>query len=140
MLNTITRSQLYVTDQDAAVDFYVNKLGLSVAADIDLGFMRWLTVCTSGDPTREILLERIGPPSMDDETAEQARQLLAKGALGGWLCITTDNAQHSYETLRDRGVDITDEPSPKPYGIDFGIRDPFGNAIRIGQMFQPPGQ
>jgi catechol 2,3-dioxygenase-like lactoylglutathione lyase family enzyme len=136
MLTTITRSQLFVLDQDEALAFYVNKLGLEISADVDLGFMRWLTVRIPGDPGREILLEKPGPPAMDDNTATQARDLLTKGAMGGWLCITTPDAQRTFETLRDRGVDITDEPSPKPYGIDFGIRDPFGNAIRIGEMFE----
>jgi catechol 2,3-dioxygenase-like lactoylglutathione lyase family enzyme len=135
MYNSISRSQLFVLDQDEALDFYVNKLGLVVSSDVDLGFMRWLTVCVPGDPGREILLETPGPPAMDDATAAQVRDLVTKGAMGGWLCITTDDAQRTFETLRDRGVDITDEPSPRPYGIDFGVRDPFGNAIRIGQMF-----
>ena len=135
MYQAITRSQLFVLDQDDALDFYVNKLGLQVSADLDLGFMRWLTVCVPGDPGREILLEKPGPPAMDETTAAQVRELVTKGAMGGWLCITTSDAQRTFETLRDRGVDITDEPSPKPYGIDFGIRDPFGNTIRIGQMF-----
>ncbi len=135
MYNSISRSQLFVLDQDAALDFYVDKLGLVVSSDLDLGFMRWLTVCVPGDPSREILLEKPGPPSMDEATAAQVRELVTKGAMGGWLCITTDDAQATFETLRDRGVDITDEPSTRPYGIDFGVRDPFGNAIRIGQMF-----
>jgi catechol 2,3-dioxygenase-like lactoylglutathione lyase family enzyme len=138
MYQSITRSQLFVLDQDEALDFYVNKLGLEVSADLDLGFMRWLTVRVPGDPGREILLERPGPPAMDAATAAQVRELVTKGAMGGWLCITTADAQGTYETLRARGVDITDEPSPKPYGIDFGVRDPFGNAIRIGQMFDVP--
>lgn len=133
----ITRSQVFVLDQDLARDFYVDTLGLEVADDLDLGFMRWLTVRVPGDPGREILLERPGPPAMDEHTAEQVRDLLTKGAVGGWLSIATEDAQSAFETLRDRGVDITDEPSPKPYGIDFGIRDPFGNAIRIGQLFDP---
>ena len=137
MYQAITRSQLFVLDQDQARDFYVDKLGLEVRADLDLGFMRWLTVCVPGDPSREILLEKPGPPAMDESTAAQVRELATKGAMGGWLCITTADAQATFETLRDRGVDITDEPSEKPYGIDFGIRDPFGNAIRIGQMFDP---
>ena len=136
MYNAIKRSQLFVLDQDDAVDFYVNKLGLEVSTDLDLGFMRWLTVCVPGDPSREILLEKPGAPAMDDATAAQVRELVTKSAMGGWLGITTDDAQGTFETLRARGVDITDEPSPKPYGIDFGIRDPFGNAIRVGQMFE----
>lgn len=123
-------------DQDEALNFYVNVLGLEVASDIDLGFMRWLTVRVPGDPGREILLERPGPPAMDEATAAQVRDLVTKGAMGGWLCITTDDAHGTFATLKERGVDVTDEPSPKPYGIDFGIRDPFGNAIRIGQMFE----
>lgn len=136
MYNAITRSQIFVLDQDEARNFYVNVLGLEVASDIDLGFMRWLTVRVPGDPGREILLERPGPPAMDEVTAAQVRDLVTKGAMGGWLCVTTDDTHGTFATLKDRGVDVTDEPSPKPYGIDFGIRDPFGNAIRIGQMFE----
>lgn len=135
MFNNISRSTVYVLDQDQALDFYVGTLGLEVAADIDLGFMRWLTVRVPGDDVREILLERPGPPSMDEATATQVRELLTKGAVAGTLFLTTDDAQGTFETLRDRGVEFTDEPAERPYGIDFGIRDPFGNAIRIGQMF-----
>ena len=136
MYNAITRSQIFVLDQDEALNFYVDVLGLEVASDIDLGFMRWLTVRVPGDPAREILLERPGPPAMDEATAAQVRDLVTKGAMGGWLCLTTDDAHATFKTLKQRGVDITDEPSEKPYGIDFGIRDPFGNAMRIGQMFE----
>lgn len=135
MLNTISRSQLFVLDQDEALDFYVGTLGLEVATDLDLGFMRWLTVRVPGDEAREVLLEVPGPPAMDPDTAASVRDLLTRGAMGGWLSITTDDAHATFATLRDRGVDITDEPTERPYGIDFGIRDPFGNAIRIGQMF-----
>jgi predicted enzyme related to lactoylglutathione lyase len=138
MYNAISRSQIYVLDQDEALNFYTNTLGLELAADVDLGFMRWLTVRVPGDPVREILLERPGPPSMDEATAAQVRELLTKGAVAGSLFLTTDDAMATYNTLKKRGVDVTDEPSTKPYGIDFGIRDPFGNAIRIGQMFEGP--
>jgi catechol 2,3-dioxygenase-like lactoylglutathione lyase family enzyme len=134
MYTTITQSQIFVLDQDEALDFYVNTLGLEVHTDADLGFMRWLTVNVSGDRTRQILLERPGPPAMDETTAEQVADLVSKGAGGGWLALATDDAQATYETLLARGVDITDEPTRKPYGIDFGIRDPFGNRIRIGQL------
>ncbi|MGW4502329.1 VOC family protein [Micromonospora sp. NPDC004336] len=134
-MNAITRSQIYVLDQDEALDFYVGKLGMEVNTDADLGFMRWLTVNIPGDPEREILLEKPGPPALDPATAEQVRELLTKGALGGFLFMTTDDAQKTYEDLVAKGVEITDEPMERPYGIDFGIRDPFGNKIRIGQMF-----
>ena len=133
MLNNIGITQIYVLDQDEALDFYVGKLGLEVRSDADLGFMRWLTVGVPGTD-REILLEKPGGPGQDEATAAQVRELLTKGAMGGWLAFTTDDAQKAFEDLKAKGVDITDEPQQRPYGIDFGIRDPFGNAIRIGQM------
>ncbi len=135
MYNAISRSQIFVLDQDEAVKFYTDVLGLEGAADVALGFMRWLTVRVPGDPVREILLERPGPPSLDEATAAQVRELVTKGAMGGSLFLTTDDAHATFTVLKGRGVDVTDEPETRPYGIDFGIRDPFGNAIRIGQMF-----
>jgi catechol 2,3-dioxygenase-like lactoylglutathione lyase family enzyme len=134
MITTVRISQIYVLDQDEALAFYVGKLGLEVTTDQDLGFMRWLTVSAPGAPEREILLERPGPPSLDDATAEQVRELLTKGAAGGHLFLSTDDARRTYEELRDRGVEMTDEPTERPYGIDFGLRDPFGNHIRIAQL------
>ena len=137
MLKAITQSQIYVLDQDEALDFYVLKLGLEVSVDTDLGFMRWLTVNVPGEPEHQILLEVPGPPAMDPGTAEQVRELVTKGAMGGWLCLSTDDAQKTHDVLKERGVDITDGPTEKPYGIDFGLRDPFGNRIRIGQLSGP---
>src|SRR5882757_9835126 len=80
MFNAITHSQIYVLDQDEALDFYVGKLDLEVNTDVDLGFMRWLTVNVPGHPERQILLEKPGAPAMSEETAEQVRELVAKGA------------------------------------------------------------
>jgi catechol 2,3-dioxygenase-like lactoylglutathione lyase family enzyme len=134
MYTDIKQSQIFVLDQSEALDFYVGKLGLEVHTDVDLGFMRWLTVNVPGDKAREILLEVPGPPAMSEETAAQVRDLVTKGAGGGWLALTTDDAHATYKELVARGVEITDEPSQKPYGIDFGVRDPFGNRIRIGQL------
>jgi catechol 2,3-dioxygenase-like lactoylglutathione lyase family enzyme len=134
MIKNVRISQIYVLDQDEALAFYVDKLGLKVNTDQDLGFMRWLTVSAPGDPDREILLERPGAPSLDDATAEQVREMLTKGAAGGHLFFTTDDARQTYQELVDRGVEMTDEPSERPYGIDFGLRDPFGNHIRIAQL------
>jgi catechol 2,3-dioxygenase-like lactoylglutathione lyase family enzyme len=136
MYSRINVSQVFVLDQDEALDFYVGKLGLEVHTDADLGFMRWLTVCVPGDRTRQILLERPGPPAHDEQTAAQVGDLLTKGAGGGWFALTTDDAHAAYEALKGRGVEITDEPSEKGYGIDFGVRDPFGNPIRIGQLHE----
>jgi catechol 2,3-dioxygenase-like lactoylglutathione lyase family enzyme len=138
MLNAITLSQIYVLDQNEALDFYVGKLGLEVKVDQDLGFMRWLTVTVPGEPGREILLERPGPPAMDAATAEQVRELVTKGAAGGWIGFATDDCKKTYETLLALGVEFTDEPTERPYGIDCGLRDPFGNAIRIVQPVPAP--
>ncbi|MCP3801457.1 VOC family protein [Allokutzneria sp. A3M-2-11 16] len=135
MFNAITHSQIYVADQDQALDFYVGKLEFEVHTDQDLGFMRWLTVNVPGDKSREILLERPGPPSLDEATAEQVRELLAKGAMGGTLFLSTDDCHKTYETLLARGVEFTDTPAERPYGIDCGLRDPFGNKLRFAQLF-----
>lgn len=134
MFNAITNSQIYVLDQDQALDFYVGKLGLEVAADIDMGFMRWLAVSVPGHPERQILLERPGAPAMSEETAEQVRALVTKGAMGGWLILTTDDCRKTYETLLAKGVEFTEEPTDRGYGIDCGMRDPFGNRLRFTQL------
>ncbi|NNN28769.1 VOC family protein [Streptomyces sp. S3(2020)] len=133
MFTAITHSQIYVLDQDEALDFYVGKLGLEVHTDADLGFMRWLTVNVPGHPDRQLLLERPGQPALSEETAAQVRDLLTKGAMGGHLIFSTDDCRKTCETLRGRGVEITDEPTERPYGIDCGVRDPFGNSIRFTQ-------
>ncbi|MCL6644341.1 MAG: VOC family protein [Dehalococcoidia bacterium] len=132
MFTQVGISQLYVLDQDAALDFYVNTLGLEVRTDVDLGVMRWLTVGVPGD-SREILLQEPGGPMMDPETAAQVRDLVAKGAAGGFLIFHTDDCRAAYETLVTRGVEITQEPMERDYGIDCGARDPFGNHFRITQ-------
>ncbi len=134
MLTSVSCSQLFVLDQDAALDFYVGVLGLRVHTDTDLGFMRWLTVCVPGDPGRQILLERPGPPAMDPATAARARDLLTKGGAGGWPMLTTPDARATYADLAAWGVEFTSEPTEQPYGIDFSLRDPFGNHLRIGQL------
>ncbi len=132
MFNAINISHVFVLDQDEALDFYVGKLGLEKRTDVDLGFMRWLTVGVPGDPDREILLELPGPPAMDDETAAQVRELVTKGALGG-LFLTSSDVHATFAALRDAGVEITQEVVEQPYGTDFGFRDPFGNQGRITQ-------
>jgi catechol 2,3-dioxygenase-like lactoylglutathione lyase family enzyme len=131
MLTAITISHLWVLDQDEALDFYVGKLGLEVRTDVPLGFMRWLTVGVPGDPQREILLEVPGPPSIDEASAAQVRELLSKGATGLGVIFNTDDCHKLYETLLAKGVEFTQEPVERFYGIDVGLRDPFGNAIRI---------
>ncbi|MCF6736252.1 VOC family protein [Blastococcus sp. KM273129] len=134
MLKTISITQIYVPDQDAALDFYVGKLGFEVQADMDFGPMRWLTVNLPGQPDRAVLLEKPGAPAMSEETAARVRDLVSKGAAGGHLFFTCDDAYRTHAELKERGVEITEEPVDQPYGIDFGLRDPFGNHLRIAQM------
>jgi catechol 2,3-dioxygenase-like lactoylglutathione lyase family enzyme len=137
MLNAISHSAIFVLDQDEALDFYVGKLGFEVSADVDMGFMRWLTVNVPGDD-RHILLERPGPPGMDDDAAEQVRELVTKGATGLGFILTTDDCRAAYEDLRAKGVEFHDEPTERFYGIDCGFRDPFGNNIRMTQPVDGP--
>lgn len=133
MLKGINISNVLVLDQNEALDFYVGKLGLEVSNDVEFGFMRWLTVRVPGGSGPEILLEVPAPPSMDPETAAQVREIVTKGATGFTVGFITTDAQAMYETLNAKGVQITDEPTKRDYGTDFGIRDPFGNHIRIVQ-------
>ena len=133
MLNSITISHIWVFDQDEALDFYVGKLGLEVGNDLDLGFMRWLTVRVPGETGRDTLLEVPGPPAMDETAAAQVRELVSKGASGFAVGFTTDDCRRTYDELLAKGVEFTDGPTEQPYGIDCGARDPFGNRFRILQ-------
>ncbi|MCZ2810126.1 VOC family protein [Modestobacter sp. VKM Ac-2977] len=138
MLNTITISQVFVPDQDAALDFYVGKLGFEVQTDMQFGPMRFLTVALPTDPGHAVLLERPGPPGYSEEIAAQVRDLISKGAAGGHLFFSTDDAHKTHAELKERGVEIPEEPVVQPYGIDFGFRDPFGNHVRVAQLTPPP--
>jgi len=134
MLNSVNISHIFVFDQQKALDFYVGKLGLEVSNDMDLGVMRWLTVRAPGDLAHDILLEVPGAPAMDEKTAAQVRELISKGASGFAAGFTTDNVKKTYETLKAKGVEIADELTERDYGADFGVRDPFGNHLRIVQL------
>jgi len=138
MFNDITITSVYVLDQDEALDFYVGKLGFQVGDDVDMGFMRWLTVSLPSSPDRHLLLEVPGAPMHSEETAAQVRDLLTKGALGMACILTTDDCRRTYDELRAKGVEFTEEPTEQPYGIDCALRDPFGNAIRITQPATGP--
>jgi catechol 2,3-dioxygenase-like lactoylglutathione lyase family enzyme len=133
MITKLNVASIYVLDKEEALSFYVDKLGLEKGNDVRQGDYRWLTVRVPGEET-EISLEQPGPPLHDEATANQLRELITKGALGG-LVFITDDANGLYETLKARGVtDFTQEPTQHFYGTDMGIRDPFGNPIRILQQ------
>src|SRR3954469_2442704 len=134
---SIGSAQLWVHDQDEALAFYTQKVGLEVRSDVslpELGNFRWLTVGAAGQPDVAITLMAIpGPPVMDAETAEEARTLMGKG-FAGTIFLTTEDCQASYEELRSRGVEFVEQPEERPYGIDSAFRDPSGNAIRLTQV------
>ena len=133
----LSTAQLWVHDQDEALAFYTQKLGWEVRADVTLpeipGF-RWLTV---GPPSQQdvsvVLMAIPGPPVMDAETAAQVRSLMARG-FAGTVFLTTDDCHAAYEELKARGVEFSEEPEERPYGIDSGFRDPSGNSIRLTQL------
>jgi predicted enzyme related to lactoylglutathione lyase len=132
----IANAQVWVHDQDEALEFYTKQLGMEVRVDVtvpELGDFRWLTVSPPGQPDFAIVLMAIpGPPMLDDETAEQVRTLMGKG-FAGTVFLNTDDCQADYEELRARGVEFTEVPEQRPYGIDAGFRDPSGNSFRLTQ-------
>jgi catechol 2,3-dioxygenase-like lactoylglutathione lyase family enzyme len=133
----LSNAQLWVHDQDEALAFYTEKLGMEVRSDVtlpEMGDFRWLSVGPAGQPDFAIVLMAIpGPPVMDAETGEQVKELVAKGFAGA-VFLTTDDCQASYEELKSRGVEFTEEPEERPYGIDAGFRDPSGNSFRLTQV------
>jgi len=133
----LANAQVWVHDQDEALAFYTGKLGWEVRADAtlaEMGNFRWLAVGPAGQPDVSVVLMAIpGPPVMDPETAEQVRTLMAKG-FAGTIFLTTDDVQASYEELKGRGVEFTEPPEERPYGIDSGFRDPSGNSFRLTQV------
>jgi uncharacterized glyoxalase superfamily protein PhnB len=136
----IGTAQLWVHDQDEALAFYTEKLGFEVRNDVtipELGDFRWLTVSPAGQEDVAIVLMAIpGAPVMDEETQEQVRTLMSKGVAGTVFLITED-CRASYEELKARGVEFTEEPEERPYGIDSGFRDPSGNNFRLTQVQLP---
>jgi catechol 2,3-dioxygenase-like lactoylglutathione lyase family enzyme len=133
----IANAQVWVADQDEALAFYTQKLGMAVRSDVtlpEMGDFRWLAVGPPGQEDVAITLMAIpGPPVMDEETAEQVRNLMAKG-FAGTVFLATDDVRSDYEELKGRGVEFTEEPEERPYGIDSGFRDPSGNSFRLTQV------
>ena len=136
----ISTAQLWVHDQDEALAFYTEKLGFEVRSDVtlpEMGDFRWLTVAPGGQEDVAVVLMAIpGPPVMDEETARQVEDLMAKG-FSGTVFLTTDDCRGDYEKLRERGVEFTETPEERPYGIDCGFRDPSGNSLRLTEVKIP---
>jgi catechol 2,3-dioxygenase-like lactoylglutathione lyase family enzyme len=127
--------QVWVHDQNEALAFYTEKLGMELREDVtvpELGNFRWLTVGVPGQDVSIVLMAIPGPPVFEEDTRKKIQDLLAKGASGG-LFFTTDDARGTYEELKSRGVEFQEEPTEQPYGIDAGFRDPSGNSARLVQ-------
>jgi uncharacterized glyoxalase superfamily protein PhnB len=136
----IANTQLWVHDQEEALAFYTEKLGMEVRNDVtmpEMGNFRWLTVSPPGQEDFSIVLMAIpGEPVMTNESAEQLQTVMAKG-FAGTVFLTTDDCQASYEELKARGVEFTETPEERPYGIDSGFRDPSGNSFRLTEVKLP---
>ncbi len=133
----IGNAQVWVHDQDEALEFYTKKLGMEVRSDVtiaEMGDFRWLAVGPPGQDDFGIVLMAIpGPPMFDTETVEQIRSLMAKGVSGG-VFLVTDDCQKAFEELSSRGVEFQEPPEKRPYGIDAGFRDPSGNSFRLTEV------
>ena len=132
----IANAQLWVHDQDEALAFYTDKLGFEVRSDVtlpEMGDFRWLTVGPPGQEDFAVVLMAIpGAPVMDEGTGNEVRNLMSKG-FAGTVFLTTDDVRGDFEELKGRGVEFTEEPEERPYGIDSGFRDPAGNSVRLTQ-------
>ena len=137
MLQKLSHVTVWVLDQDRAHDFYTGKLGFEVRSDVtlpEMGDFRWLAVNPPGQEDVSIVLMAIpGPPVMDEATTQQVEELMAKG-FAGTVFLTTDDCQAEYERLKARGVEFTEAPEERPYGIDCGFRDPSGNSFRLTEV------
>lgn len=133
----IASAQLWVRDQDEAVEFWTEKVGLEVKVDAalpELGGFRWVTVGTPGDGGTTIVLMAIpGEPMIDEKTRRSIEELMSRG-LAGTVFLGTEDCRASYEEMKTRGVEFTSEPEETPYGIDCGFTDPSGNSARLTQV------
>jgi len=137
MPTQLTHVNVWVHDQDEALEFYTKTLGMEVRDDVtvaEMGNFRWLTVAPPGQQGVALALLSIpGPPVFDEETAAQVKSIVAKGAAGG-LFFLSDDVRGTYEELKKKGVEFSQEPTEQPYGLDAGFRDPSGNQIRMMQQ------
>ena len=136
----IASAQVWVHDQDVALKYWTERVGMEVRQDVSLPELdfRWLTVGPPGQDEVSIVLMAVpGEPVMDETTKKQVLDLTAKG-FAGTVFLTTEDCQASYEQLKARGVEFTEEPHEMPYGIDCGFRDPSGNSVRLTQLAEIP--
>jgi catechol 2,3-dioxygenase-like lactoylglutathione lyase family enzyme len=134
MIQRLSHTTLYVTDQDQAREFYAGKLGLEVRTDQTMGDFRWLTVGPKAQPELEIVLMKVGAnPGADEQTAQQVRDLLQSGKLGAAGVFDTADCRKTFQELKERGVEFLQEPKDQFYGVEAVFRDPFGNRFSLTQ-------
>jgi uncharacterized glyoxalase superfamily protein PhnB len=129
-------AQLWVHDQNEALAFYTDKLGMEVKSDVtlpEMGDFRWLVVGPADQDVGINLMAIPGDPVMDEETRSDVKELMGKG-FAGTIFLTTDDCMGSFKELKGKGVEFTEEPEERPYGIDCGFRDPSGNSFRLSQV------
>ena len=127
---------VYVRDQDEALAFYVDKLGLRVHTDVRNGDYRWLTVQHPEQPSFQLGLFVPGPPVHDAATAQTLRAMVAKGAMPP-LVFVVDDCRAAHTRLAARGVEFTQEPIERYGSVDAGFRDPSGNGWKMIQARRP---
>lgn len=135
-MNRINSTQLWVHDQDEALKFYTDKLGMEVVKDVtvaEMGNFRWLTVAPPGQDVTIVLMAIPGAPVLDEATAEQVKDLMGKG-FAGTVFLKTDDVRAEEARLVEKGVEFPEPPEETPYGIDSGFRDPSGNHLRLTQL------
>jgi catechol 2,3-dioxygenase-like lactoylglutathione lyase family enzyme len=134
MIRKMSHATIFVANQEEALNFYRDKLGFQVHTDAKVGEdFRWLTLNVPDQPDFEIVLMEPKPGMlMDEATATQLRDLLAKGVLGAGV-FNTDDCRGTYEELKSKGVEFFSEPTERPYGIEAVFKDNTGNWFSLTQ-------
>jgi predicted enzyme related to lactoylglutathione lyase len=133
VISKLSYSNIWVDDQEEALAFWVDKVGMELREDVtmpEMGNFRWLTVGVPGQDCGVVLMNVPGAPVFEAETVAQLKAVISKGAAGG-VFFETDDCRATYEEMKSRGVEFTQEPFEQPYGIDAGFRDPSGNHHRL---------
>lgn len=140
MIHKLSHTTIYVTDQDAAKSFYVDILGFDLRMDASMpnGF-RWLTVSPKEQPDLEIILMKVDGPNLKPETAAALRPLLESGQMSGGVLMTS-NCQKTYEELSAKGVEFTQPPVERFYGVEALMKDNSGNWFSLTQPKGPEGK
>ena len=138
MIDALSHANVWVDDQDEAKTFYTEKLGFEVREDATLEEFGAIAGSPSGRPDQpdvNVILSAATPPAIDSDIAKQVMELVHKGAMGPGI-FRTDDCRKTAKELRDRGVEFTQEPDERFYGVDAGFRDPFGNEWRLVQPIE----